>query len=98
MGILLERIAEVNAQGRAATAAEVSRSAKEAGMDPRGTAGYYAAALLVLKNDGRWLTEAGRSASKSSSRARPEQPDPTVESKGRPAGRPFRVWQSPAPT
>jgi hypothetical protein len=30
-------------------------------MDPRGTAGYYAAAgLLVLKNDGRWLTEAGR--------------------------------------
>jgi hypothetical protein len=61
MRILLERIAEVNIQGRGATADEVSRFAKEAGMDPRGTAGYYAAAgLLVLKDGGRWLTDAGK--------------------------------------
>jgi hypothetical protein len=61
MRILLERIAEVNVQGRGATANEVSRFAKEAGMDPRGTAGYYAAAgLLILKDGGRWLTDAGK--------------------------------------
>jgi hypothetical protein len=61
MRILLERIAEVNAQGRGATADEVSSFAKEAGMDPRGTAGYYAAAgLLTLKDGGRWLTDAGK--------------------------------------
>jgi hypothetical protein len=61
MRILLERVADVNAKGRGAAAAEVSKFAKEAGMDPRGTAGYYAAAgLLVLKDDGRWLTDAGK--------------------------------------
>jgi len=61
MRLLLERIADVNQAGRGATAAEVSRFAKEAGMDPRGTAGYYATAkLLVKKSDGRWLTDLGK--------------------------------------
>ncbi len=61
MRILLERIADVNTKGRGATAAEVSQFAREAGMDPRGTAGYYAAArLLVKKDDGRWLTDPGK--------------------------------------
>jgi hypothetical protein len=60
MRTLLERIAEVNLQGHGATAAVVSQFAKEAGMDPRGTAGYYAAGLLILKDGGRWLTDAGK--------------------------------------
>jgi hypothetical protein len=62
MQTLLERIAEINATGRGATAAEVSRFARGAGMDPRGTAGYYGpgAGLLVLSADGRWLTDAGK--------------------------------------
>jgi len=59
MRILLERVAEVNAQGRGVTALEMSRFAREAGMDPRGTAGYYAAGLLATRGEERWITAEG---------------------------------------
>lgn len=59
MRILLERVEEVNGQGRGVTALEMSRFAREAGMDPRGTAGYYAAGLLATRHDERWITDAG---------------------------------------
>jgi hypothetical protein len=63
MQALLERVAAVNAQGRGATAVEVSRFAREAGMDPRGTAGYHHAGLLESRGanrEERWITELGK--------------------------------------
>ena len=43
------------------TADEAAKIALEAGMDPRGAAGYYGAGLLKadMKADCRWITEAG---------------------------------------
>jgi hypothetical protein len=60
MIILLERMVEVNSQGRGVKAGEMSHFAREAGMDPRGTAGYYAAGLLEVRGNERWITDAGR--------------------------------------
>lgn len=64
MRMLLSRVAELNdRENRGATAAEMSRFAREAGMDPRGTAGYYREGdkgLLETRSDGRWITEVGR--------------------------------------
>ena len=65
MRLLLRRVAEVNdSSSRGASQEELSRFAREAGMDPRGTAGYYSApggkALLETRHDGRWVTDAGR--------------------------------------
>jgi hypothetical protein len=65
MRILLRHVADVNDhQHRGATQEELSAFAREAGMDPRGTAGYYRAddkALLDNRDeDGRWITDLGR--------------------------------------
>jgi hypothetical protein len=63
MRILLRRVADVNqGQSRGATQQELSSFAREAGMDPRGTAGYYRegpSALLENRSDGRWITDTG---------------------------------------
>lgn len=48
-------------QTRGASDEEMREIARRAGMDPRGMAGYYAAGLLELREDGgRWMTPAGR--------------------------------------
>ena len=62
MLILLSRIADLNGQGRGATPLEQSRFAREAGMDPRGVAGYFHAGLLEKRGahgEERWVTDLG---------------------------------------
>jgi hypothetical protein len=64
MLIVLDSVARINDEkGRGGTQAELRDIARAAGMDPRGTAGYYApdAQLLETRSDGsRWITPAGR--------------------------------------
>jgi hypothetical protein len=64
MLIVLEGVATINDEkGRGGTQEELREIARAAGMDPRGTAGYYApdAQLLETRPDGgRWITETGR--------------------------------------
>lgn len=60
---VLEAVALINdGQDRGVSQSEMSSIARDAGMDPRGTAGYYApdAGLLESRADGRWITEVGR--------------------------------------
>lgn len=61
MRLFLRRIKDVNDLGRGATKEEASRFAREAGMDPRGAAGYYTGAsqLLEERGEARWITETG---------------------------------------
>jgi hypothetical protein len=48
-------------QSRGATDDEIRLIARRAGLDPRGMAGYYAANLLEMRDDGtRWVSLAGR--------------------------------------
>ncbi|MCZ2815228.1 hypothetical protein [Modestobacter sp. VKM Ac-2984] len=64
MGVVLSGFAHVNdRENRGATRDEARDIARRAGMDPRGTAGYYSMEppLLVSGEDGgRWITQAGR--------------------------------------
>jgi len=62
MVIVLGSVLEINdEQGRGATEDEMREIAGNAGMDPRGMAGYYteAAKLLEFRDGGRWVTEVG---------------------------------------
>jgi hypothetical protein len=61
MIVVLREVARINdEQKRGATQAELRTIAGQAGMNPRGTAGYYAAGLLETRSDARWITKAGR--------------------------------------
>ncbi len=63
MYVVLNEFAGVNdRERRGVTREEARQIAKMAGMDPRGTAGYYSMIppLLTTKGDGRWITESGR--------------------------------------
>ncbi len=65
MRMFLRRVADVNdLQLRGVTRDEARRFAREAGMDSRGTAGYYRKddkGLLENRGDeGRWITSTGR--------------------------------------
>jgi hypothetical protein len=59
---VLRSVAEINdGLGRGANDEEMRQIARQAGMDPRGMAGYYAASLLEKHEDGsRWLGGEGR--------------------------------------
>ncbi len=59
---VLRSVAAINdGEARGATEDDMRAIARRAGMDPRGTAGYYAANLLEKRADGtRWLSDAGR--------------------------------------
>ena len=55
-------VLEINLdQRRGASDDEMRSIAAQAGMDPRGMAGYYTAAakLLEVRDGGRWVTEVG---------------------------------------
>ncbi|WP_457141736.1 hypothetical protein [Modestobacter sp. SYSU DS0511] len=63
MYVVLNEFASVNdREHRGVSREEARQIAKMAGMDPRGTAGYYSMIppLLATKGDGRWITDAGR--------------------------------------
>jgi hypothetical protein len=63
MEAVLRGVADINDRlERGANDEEMRAIAAQAGMDPRGMAGYYApgARLLEKKEDGRWITEVGR--------------------------------------
>jgi len=63
MAIVLGSVLEINLdQDRGASDEEMRAIAAQAGMDPRGMAGYYTAAakLLEVRDGGRWVTEVGR--------------------------------------
>lgn len=59
---VLRSVAKINdEQTRGASDEEMREIARRAGMDPRGMAGYYAAGLLEMREDGsRWVTPSGR--------------------------------------
>ena len=64
MYVVLSEFAEVNDRANRGVARDEARQiARKAGMDPRGTAGYYSMdpPLLVTGEDGgRWITDTGR--------------------------------------
>jgi hypothetical protein len=64
MYVVLSEFAKVNDQEhRGVTREEAREIAKKAGMDPRGTAGYYSMIppMLATQGDGgRWITDSGR--------------------------------------
>lgn len=63
MYVVLSEFAAVNdRENRGVTRHEAREIAKKAGMDPRGTAGYYSMAspLLITKAGSRWITDTGR--------------------------------------
>jgi hypothetical protein len=63
MFVVLNEFAAVNdREHRGVTREEASQIGRMAGMDPRGTSGYYSMIppLLTTKDDGRWITDSGR--------------------------------------
>lgn len=63
MRLILSSVADINdGKKRGVTEAEIAQFARRAGMDPRGTAGYYTVAsqLLTMNEEGRWITKMGR--------------------------------------
>jgi hypothetical protein len=61
MAIVLSGVARINDEEQRGVRTQEMRSiATAGGMDMRGTAGYFAADLISMDNDGRWLTDAGR--------------------------------------
>jgi hypothetical protein len=59
---VLRAVADINQrEHRGVTQSEMSQIARDAGMDPRGTAGYYApdANLLNNRTEGRFITNTG---------------------------------------
>ena len=81
---VLRSVAAVNdGEARGATDEDIRAIARRAGIDPRGTAGYYAARLLERREDGsRWLSPTGRERLQALSRVvlldapRPAPPGP----------------------
>lgn len=58
---VLSSVARINDNERRGVTDDESRSiSARAGMDNRGMAGYYNAGLLVMRPDGRWITDVGR--------------------------------------
>lgn len=60
---VLSAVADINDQdGRGVGDDEIRHIARQAGIDPRGMAGYYteAAQLLAKRDESRWITDVGR--------------------------------------
>lgn len=62
MFVILEGVAKINERAKRGVRDDEARSiARAAGIDFRGTAGYYGAGLLRMDEEGdRWLTDLGR--------------------------------------